>query len=157
MNHVEKVPDDIFGACPLDLEGLEKTSETIAVMQMFQALYDDAMLLLPECRIELYLDKTDAIVCLETQNGKLFSRKIGGTTRDQDEENIANEIGCETVIKLVYIWGNGGIDMPSYHFRRLLCDRNITNLNASILLIGKNKLVIKTLGETMPPSYTQKQ
>lgn len=52
--------------------------------------------------------------------------------------------------KLVCLWANGEIDVPSFDFRRRLCALNDSNRTAKILLQSAEGYLIKTLSETLP-------
>ncbi len=76
------------------------------------------------------------------------------------EEQLINQLianDATLVKKLVCIWAKDEVnvnmldclDMPSYDFRKMLCDCNSDNVNAEMLLRGKDGFITKTIGQTM--------
>ena len=66
-------------------------------------------------------------------------------------ENLLNAIGKgNTVIRLVCCWPNGWFDLPSYHFRKKLCELNPNNETAQMLLTGEKAFVLKSIRDTFP-------
>ncbi len=54
------------------------------------------------------------------------------------------------VVKLLTLWKNGGLDIPSFDFRQALIRLDDDNVNADIILQGKDGCLIKKLAVTMP-------
>ena len=65
---------------------------------------------------------------------------------------------CETlkqesdtkVVRVLTMWKDGGVDLPSYRFRLALVAMNACNADAAIVLQGENSLHTKRLGATLP-------
>ena len=55
--------------------------------------------------------------------------------------------------RLICMWHDGSIDLPSFTFREALVAAESSNLSAKILLGGLNGYVVKTVKETMPKGY----
>ena len=55
--------------------------------------------------------------------------------------------------RLICMWHDGSIDLPSFTFREALVAAESSNLSAKILLSGLNGDVVKTVKETMPKGY----
>ena len=55
--------------------------------------------------------------------------------------------------RLICMWHDGSIDLPSFAFREALVAAESSNLSAKILLGGLNGYVVKTVKETMPKGY----
>ena len=50
--------------------------------------------------------------------------------------------------RLICMWAGGGFDLPSYTFRKKLCQINQANLNTKMLLQGEYYLIEKTITQT---------
>ena len=59
------------------------------------------------------------------------------------------------IAKLLCVWRDGGIDLPSYSFRAMLCVLNTENTNAKIFVKGEKAIFTKRLYQTMPASFFQ--
>ncbi len=67
------------------------------------------------------------------------------------DETILHAIGKDNaVIRIVCCWSDGGFDLPSYDFRKKLCDFNPNNRDAEMLLIGDRTFIVKSIRVTMP-------
>jgi len=65
--------------------------------------------------------------------------------------------GIDTkIVRVVCMWRNGGIDLPSYALRDRLCKLNRENLDAQLLLQRADSPIIKRIADTMPASYAAK-
>ncbi|MBD5461392.1 MAG: hypothetical protein HDR26_10695 [Lachnospiraceae bacterium] len=49
--------------------------------------------------------------------------------------------------KFICLWANGNIDIPSFHFRKLLCDANCLTSETEILLQSVDGYIIKTYSQ----------
>lgn len=47
------------------------------------------------------------------------------------------------------MWNDGCIDLPSIHFRKLLCELNEKNKDSEILLNGKDSLFVSKINRIM--------
>lgn len=76
------------------------------------------------------------------------------------EQRLLNKLienDATLVKKIVCVWVKDGVnidmldcvDIPSYDFRKMLCDCNSDNINAEILLKVKEGFITKTIGQTM--------
>ena len=54
-----------------------------------------------------------------------------------------------TVVKILTMWKDGSIDLPSYSLRKALIKMDNKNCDASVLLQGKSQYLIKKLTEVM--------
>ncbi len=59
------------------------------------------------------------------------------------------------VARILCMWQSGGVDLPSYAFRRGLLEIDAANAEAEILLAGRDSFVIKTLGNTVVPTVAR--
>ena len=57
--------------------------------------------------------------------------------------------------QMVCMWLNGGLDVPSYDFRQMVCDLREDNQNAEMLLQGAEGYLKKTIAQTMPPKMNE--
>ena len=57
--------------------------------------------------------------------------------------------GDSKIKRIVAMWGNGGIDMPSFAFREVLLKVDESNASAEMLLMGLKSFVIKDVRSTM--------
>lgn len=55
--------------------------------------------------------------------------------------------------RLICMWHDGSIDLPSYAFREALLSVNRTNFSTKILLNGLTGYIVKTVMVTMPKGY----
>ncbi len=53
------------------------------------------------------------------------------------------------ILKILVMWKNGEIDVPSYELRKAIVELNNENMDAHILLQGEDGLLIKKLSEMM--------
>ena len=58
----------------------------------------------------------------------------------------------DIVISLICCWSNGAFDMPSYNFRKKLCELNPNNETAQMLLNGEKAFNLKSIRDTFPNS-----
>ena len=96
---------------------------------------------------------TQAIVLL-AQSGRIYKSVILNAISEDvtAEKQIIQELKNHNdvlITKLVCKWAHGGVDLPSYSFRELLCKCNKDNKNTLMLLNGGNKYIQKTIGQTM--------
>ena len=53
------------------------------------------------------------------------------------------------IVKMLTMWKNGGIDLPSFAFRKALINMDEDNNNTDMILQGKEGYLIKKLAVTM--------
>ncbi len=53
------------------------------------------------------------------------------------------------ILKLITIWKNGQIDLPSLRFRQRMIALNENNKDAEMILQGKDGCIIKKISQTM--------
>ena len=61
--------------------------------------------------------------------------------------------GESKIERVVCMWHDGSIDLPSFAFREALVAVESGNLLAKILLNGSNGYAVKTVKATMPKGY----
>ena len=97
------------------------------------------------------LSSNNGYICYVVINNALSGEK----TAAKQLINQLIENDATLVKKIVCVWVKNGVnmldyvDMPSYNLRKMLCDCNGDNVNAEILLKGKEGFTTKTIGETM--------
>ena len=61
--------------------------------------------------------------------------------------------GDAKIERLICMWHDGSVDIPSFDFREALLAFESTNLSTKMLLNGLNGYVVKTVKATMPKGY----
>ena len=69
---------------------------------------------------------------------------INGTICEELKFNKDTKIS-----EMLTMWKDGGIDLPSMNFRKVLVEMDEDNNNVNILLQGKENYLIKRLSETI--------
>lgn len=101
-------------------------------------------------------DEKKQIIILQTADNKLY-REIVDKSIDSDvsEQALFKVIEKDTtIIRLICCWSNGEFDMPSYDFRKKLCELNSNNETTQILLNGEKTFVLKSIKDTFPNANT---
>lgn len=74
-------------------------------------------------------------IALMTASGNIFARAF--VWEDYDAcRRLLGSLDVPEVKKIVCIWKNGGFDLPSYEFRRMLLAKSAKNKDAEMLLFG---------------------
>ncbi len=102
------------------------------------------------------------VIAVCSDNGYICHAVINNALSKEKttEEQLINQLienNATLVKKLVCIWAKDGVnvnmldclDMPSYDFRKMLCNCNGDNANAEMLLRSKDGFITKTIGQTM--------
>ena len=102
------------------------------------------------------------VIALCCDNGCIYHTVInnalsGEKTAEQQLINQLIENKATLVKKIVCVWAKDEVtanmldclDMPSFDFRKMLCDCNSDNVNAEILLHSKEGFITKSIGQTM--------
>lgn len=92
------------------------------------------------------------VLILQTADNKIHETIVDlSSDADVEEQKLFNAIGKnDTVIRLICCWSNGAFDMPSYNFRKKLCELNPNNETAQMLLIGEKTFILKSIRDTFP-------
>lgn len=93
-------------------------------------------------------------IVLETDEGNEYGAVIADALSAEcaDERALVvrlAEAKDVTVKRLLCLWADGGVDLPSMAFRRMLCELSAENGNAVILLKAENGYTVKQMGVTM--------
>ena len=94
---------------------------------------------------------TQAIVLLSkkgTENGAIIANALDPALTDE-KALIARIVGDTEISYILCVWQNGGIDLPSITFRRMLVELDVRNLGAKIFLRTENGYSEKELGMTI--------
>ena len=84
-----------------------------------------------------------SVICTDKNNTYIAKNDIDGSICDQLISNDDTRI-----VKLLTIWKNGQVDLPSLAFRKAILEMNSENKDTNILLQGKEGLIVKKLFET---------
>lgn len=99
------------------------------------------------------------VVVMLTAKGTVISVSFQNVHSAIEAENAMKLLiekkkdGESQIKRMVCMWHEGGIDLPSYAFREALVDIDSKNLSAQILLNGLGGYVVKTVKATMPKGY----
>lgn len=128
---------DIKNPLPFDEKLFNKMS-AIAKESLEEAKkqqYTQSIVLLTSCGGEYCSVITNALSAEKTDEADLIERLIAAN------DTCVSSILC--------MWGDGNIDIPSFAFRKILCELNPDNLNAGILVNTFNGYSAIKLGNTM--------
>ena len=92
---------------------------------------------------------TKEVLVLQTADN-IIHEAIVGAPYDADEK-LLNAIGKNnTVVRLICCCLDGSFDLPSYDFRKKLCELNPHNEAAQMLLNGEKTFILKSIRDTFP-------
>lgn len=94
--------------------------------------------------------KSKQILVVQTTDNKIYENIIDySSDAGIEEQKLLAAIGKkDTVVRLVCGWSDGSFDMPSYAFRKMLCELNTNNMNGEMILSGQDCYIKKTIAET---------
>ncbi|MGM9597416.1 MAG: helix-turn-helix domain-containing protein [Eubacteriales bacterium] len=101
------------------------------------------------------------VVVMLTEKGNIYSIKFKDTDSAIDGEGVFKLLldmkkrSDARIERLVGMWHDGSIDMPSFAVRKYLVDVDRKNLFAGILMNGIESYVVKTVKSTMPKGYDE--
>ena len=113
-------------------------------------MYNTAKDLLRETTPQQY---TQTIVLLTASNkeyGAVIHNAISQIK--SDEKALLHKLRAASDTEIRYVlcmWANGGVDIPSYHFRKMLFELNHKNEDAGILIRAKDGYSAMKLGITL--------
>ena len=99
------------------------------------------------------------VVVILTEKGTVDSISFQNTDAAIDAEGAMRFLvekkksGDTRIERLVCMWHDGSIGLPSFAFREALVAVDSKNLSAQMLLPGLTGFVIKTVKATMPKGY----
>ncbi len=101
-------------------------------------------------------DEKKQVLILQTADNKVYNAIVDFASDSYAEEQaVINVIRKEdTIIRLICRWSDGSFDLPSYHFRKKLCELNSNNEAAQMLLNGKDTFILKAIRDTFPNANT---
>ncbi|WP_195975577.1 hypothetical protein [Hydrogeniiclostridium mannosilyticum] len=96
---------------------------------------------------------TQCIVVL-TDKQKIYHKIIANALSEENavEFSFLNELKSNhdtKIKKIVCMWGSGDIDLPSWKLRKMLCEVNLENQKAQMLLLGKPSYIVKNILQTL--------
>ena len=98
-------------------------------------------------------EKDGQVVLAQTYGGKIYHQT---TAKSALTEQLKQE-NDTAVEKMLCVWHNGSVDIPSFLLRDQLYKTNQKNLRMKMLLQGADSFVVKTLEQTLPPSYERNE
>ncbi len=93
------------------------------------------------------------VIAVRIANGKIYKAVVDQTSAsdaDREEQKLLDAIGDnDAVTQLICCWSGGCFDVPSYNFRKKLCELNPNNESALMLLQGKKSFITKAVKVTL--------
>lgn len=99
------------------------------------------------------------VILAETATSQVRGFVNRDVAKAEDEEaflSVLREQGETELRRLVCMWYDGALDVPSIRFRRSLLALCPKNKDAQLILQGENIYVLRTVAATMPPMNFQK-
>lgn len=95
-------------------------------------------------------NNTKQVLVVQTTDNKIYKSIIDHSTdTDAEEQRLLNMIGKnDAVIRLICCWNDGSFDVPSYAFRKMLCELHTNNMNCEMILSGQDCYIKKTIAQT---------
>ena len=95
------------------------------------------------------------VTALYTAGEKIYTGiSYGPNSGDSLIEGLKQH-GDTQVTHLVSLWQQGGLDVPSFDFRKALLELDAKNEFALLLMQGHDCLRARTVGSSMPPRKTE--
>ena len=100
------------------------------------------------------IQKNTQSIAVLTDKGNIYTKIIFNALSDEntDEYSLLNDLESNDdtqIQKIICFWANGGVDLPSWKFRKMLCELNIENQNAQMLLHGGTAFIVKSILQTL--------
>ena len=99
------------------------------------------------------------VIAIITAQGTFFSLSFQDVNSETDHEKILKDLieikknGTAKIERLICMWHDGCIDLPSFAFREELLSIDSSNYSTKLLLNGLSGYIVKTVRETMPKGY----
>lgn len=112
--------------------------------------------LLEKARAEATPSTDGGAIALLTASGSIHTLTFRDSAAASDAEGAMKlftalkRSGDSLVKRMVYVWKNGGLDLPSYAFRDCLLKVDPRNLSAEMLLQGLRSPIVKPVSVTVP-------
>lgn len=86
------------------------------------------------------------VIALETESGEIrwFANDLSADT----EVHLVRSLSA--VVRMVCMWPDGSINLPSMHLRRLLVEADPRNEHTRMLLSSGSGPMVRTIGRSMP-------
>ena len=118
---------------------------------------DEFLPLIEKAKLEMSkrknLNNGQIIVMLSSKGNLYFAIITDICTMCEPDRDIAlleelSQVNDAHIEKLLCMWAGGGFDIPSYTFRKKLCQIDTRNSDAKMLLLGEYSLIEKTIVQT---------
>ncbi len=86
------------------------------------------------------------VTVLWTSNHRFYTAMDDWSGAICEELKIKNDTH---ILKILTVWKNGQLDLPSYQLRQALIQLNENNKDADIILQGMDGYIIKKISQTM--------
>lgn len=86
-----------------------------------------------------------SVLLTDSDNIYIAVNDLGGAICEELKQNKTTKI-----LRMVTMWKDGGVDLPSVTFRNALVKMDEYNKNTEVVLQGKDGYLIKKLSVTMP-------
>lgn len=102
------------------------------------------------------------VVVMQSEKGNVYSIVFQNTDSAVDADGglklfVELKKNCDTKIeRLLCMWHDGTLDLPSYAFREMALKFDRGNLSAKILLCSLNSYTVRNIGMTMPGKYVER-
>ena len=104
---------------------------------------------LSDGNVVVMLTAKGSVVCIPFQN-LISSIDDNGVVKGLIEIKKNEDAKID---RIICMWHEGSIDLPSFAFREALLSVNDANLSTKILLNGSTGYIVKTIRATMPNEY----
>ncbi len=86
----------------------------------------------------------DQVVCLETAEGEIIPFRYHNSD-ENDEAAVPAQAKGRRLVRILALWSNGALDIPCRHLRRHLLALPPENGEATVLLLGRKRLIWRRL------------
>ena len=123
----------------------------------YNSVEDEFLPLIEKAKFEMSkrknLNNGQIIVMLSSKGNLYFAIITDICTMCEPDRDIAlleelSQVNDAHIEKLLCMWAGGGFDIPSYTFRKKLCQIDTRNSDAKMLLLGEYSLIEKTIVQT---------
>jgi len=97
---------------------------------------------------------TFQILIIESPKNNLFYDFVNymlpnESSKENEILNKLKENEDTEISKIICMWNDGCVDLPSFHFRKSICELNEKNKDAEILLNGKDGFFVSKIDRTL--------
>ena len=126
----------------VDCSGSDMRSSLERVLAGLCSPWFGRMIAEARAQLKIVADRPNAqAILLQTESDELLCGVIGdgqASARIGEDDLIERlkQSGCSRVKRLLCVWANGGVDLPSYRFRTMLLQADGENRTAEMLVSG---------------------